>query len=192
MKPIFENVLHEIRTLHATVPEVADFVAFPNDLEPIELKPRHLPCADYFMQELCFKTAEHPLARAFYQAGPEVYWRDTYAGTDVSEDFMQRFGCYCVIGSGGAWISQSMAAYVVVMPSGLHYPWHQHPAEEMYYVLAGEGVFMRKGEANETLTAGNSVIHASNQPHALETRDQPVMAYVVWRNHLGIKPVLTG
>lgn len=35
------------------------------------------------------------------------------------------------------------------------------------------------------------MVHKSNQLHALETKDQPLMAYVIWRNHLDSKPVLT-
>lgn len=84
-----------------------------------------------------------------------------------------------------------MSAWVVYMPAGLYYPWHQHPAEEMYFTLAGEGVFMREGCTDETMREGQACLHQSNQPHAFETKDHPIMAYVVWRNGFDIPPVLT-
>ncbi len=195
MNPLLTTLLDEIHTLHTTVPEVAEFVAFPDDLQPLDLSPRHLPCADHFRAEVCFQNAEHPLAQVLYQAGSVAHWGDSYAGSGASADFMQRFSCYCLIGSGGIWTSATMAAYMVAMPADFYYPWHQHPAEELYYVLAGEGVFKRQeqvGEVSVNLNVGDSAFHASNQPHALETQAQPVMAYVVWRNHLGIKPVMIG
>ena len=61
----------------------------------------------------------------------------------------------------------------------------------MYLVLAGQARFMREGAAPETLSAGETSFHASNQPHAMETADHSVMAYVTWRNHLDTPPVLT-
>ncbi len=191
MAPAFEHLLNEIRTLHETDSLVGDFVSFATDLRPIDHSPRHLPCADHFLSEPIFKHAQLPLAKAFYDAAPDAHWLEPYSSNMIGEDFVQRFGCYCVIGESGAWLSDELSAYVVAMPAGLHYPWHHHPAEEMYYVLAGEGIFMREGEPDEVLKPGGCVVHASNQPHALETTHQPIMAYVLWRNHLKDKPVLT-
>ena len=133
----------------------------------------------------------HPFAKAFLEASPVAFWRDTYAGTDIGQDFMDRFGCYCLIGEGGAYHSAQMLGFVVYMPPGLYYPWHHHPAEEMYVVLAGEANFHRENAPSEILTRGQTSFHASNQPHAMETREHSVLAYVVWRNGSGIKPVLT-
>lgn len=132
-----------------------------------------------------------PLVRAVLQASDEAFWRLTYAGTHIGQDFLDRFGCFCLIGSGGGWISAQISAYFVYMPPGLYYPWHHHPAEEIYHVLAGEAEFFRDGEAAEVLRAGDSSLHASNQPHATQTHDRGFMAYVVWRNNLTTPPVLT-
>jgi quercetin dioxygenase-like cupin family protein len=184
-------LLEEIKRTHASSAALAAFCPFADDLIDIPLAPRNLPCAEYMYQNAAFRDAEHPLARAFYNAGPDAHWRETYRNTDIGTDFMDRFGCYCAVGEGGAWKSAKMASYVVTMPPKLHYPWHHHPAEEMYLVLAGEATFLRDGEAAEQLGVGDSSFHASNQPHAMTTGDAPVMAYVVWRNNLGIKPVLT-
>ena len=180
-----------LRAVHRDHPALRDFVAFPDDLEPRPVAPRHMPCADLAYADPVFQMAEHPLARAFLEAGPVAWWRDTYVDTDIGADFMARFGCYCAIGGGGAWTSRKMAGYVVTMPAGLDYTWHHHPAEEMYLVLAGEAEFYREGEVAEVLRAGDTSFHASMQPHAMATKDSPVMCYVTWRNHLDTPPVLT-
>ena len=73
----------------------------------------------------------------------------------------------------------------------LWYPWHQHPAEEMYSVISGEAEFMRHGRENRVLREGQSCEHHSNQPHAMQTSGKPVLAWVVWRNHFDVAPVLT-
>ncbi|MEM7438464.1 MAG: dimethylsulfonioproprionate lyase family protein [Pseudomonadota bacterium] len=187
----FDLLLDALRDAHANHPKLAEFVAFPDDLTPLEMEPRHLPCADYVYNDALFAAAQMPLAQAFLQAGPDAFWRDTYAQTDIGEDFLNRFGCYCAIGAGSPWKSEKMSGFVTMMPPGLYYTWHHHPAEELYVVLAGEAEFYREGEPPETLREGDTSFHASNQPHAMETKDSSVMCYVTWRNHLGIKPVLT-
>ena len=56
---------------------------------------------------------------------------------------------------------------------------------------AREAAFHREGDPTEVLRPGGTSFHASNQPHAMETTDSPVMCYVTWRNHLDTPPVLT-
>ena len=57
-------------------------------------------------------------------------------------------------------------------------------------VISGEAVFKREGHADEVLSQGQSMFHESNQPHAIETFDTPMLSLVAWRNHLHIPPVL--
>lgn len=190
--PTFHVLLEQAQAAHHEFAALSQFCEFPQDLREVAVERRHLPCANFMDDDATLKAQEtHPFARAFLDASPHAYWRDTYAGTDIGSDFMDRFGCYCLIGPEGAYRSDQMLGFVVYMPPGLWYPWHQHPAEEMYLVLAGQAEFLREGAEPETLGAGQTSFHASNQPHAMETRDQSVLAYVIWRNGFGIKPVLT-
>ena len=47
------------------------------------------------------------------------------------------------------------------MPAGLYYPWHQHPAEEMYLCLAGEAVFKKDGAPDQHMGEGGVTLHVS-------------------------------
>jgi len=190
--PAFTHLLNEARRAHQTHPDLAGFVGFPDDLAEQPMTPFSIPAADLLARETgLFGTGQAAFRDAFTAAGPDALWRETYKDTDIGPDFMDRFGCYCLIGPGAPWTSARMAGFVVYMPAGLHYPWHHHPAEEMYLVLAGEALFLREGARPETLCAGDTSFHAANQPHAMQTGAHPVMAYVTWRNHLEVPPVLT-
>ncbi|WP_300515048.1 dimethylsulfonioproprionate lyase family protein [Aliiroseovarius sp.] len=190
----WRTLLSAARTAHDRIPALGNFCPFPEDLRPAEPAPHHIPASDLLVADrgLYAGDATRPLRDAFTAVAPIAQWRETYRGTGIGEDFLSRFGCYCLIGQGGAWRSGRMAAYVVYMPPGLHYPWHHHPAEEQYLVLGGEARFMRGGEPDEVLRPGDVSFHASNQPHAMETGDHPVMAYVLWRNGFQTAPVLSG
>jgi mannose-6-phosphate isomerase-like protein (cupin superfamily) len=59
-------------------------------------------------------------------------------------------------------------------PNGGQVPWHNHPQEEVYVILEGEGE-MCIGEERRTLRAGQSVYIPSNKYHQLtNTGDEPM------------------
>ena len=190
-REVWDRLLAEAKAMHEADEALTEFCPFPDDVTPQEVSYFHIPPHDLLIEETGFLDPETPIRRAFIDAGALAKWRETYKGTDIGDDFMNRFGCYCLIGEGGAFHSDQMAAWVVYMPPHLHYPWHHHPGEEMYRVIGGEGRFMRKGMPDEWLKTGDACEHASNQPHALDTEDSPIMAYVVWRNGFETPPVLT-
>jgi hypothetical protein len=188
----WDDLLEAVRTAHANSPELQAFCDFPTDLQPQKVTPFHIPPAALMAAETGLFSDHHTALRdGFITCGPHAQWRETYKDTDIGQDFMDRFGCYNLIGQGGAFSSAQMWAWVVYMPPGLHYPWHHHPGEEIYLVLGGEAAFMRAGDATEMLRAGQVSQHGPNQPHAMETHDHPVMALVVWRNGFDTPPVLT-
>ena len=188
--PAFETLLNAARQTHADTPALQAFVAFPDDLTPQTVTPHDIPARKLMVEETAWPdTALHPLAQAYITAASDAHWRETYKDTDIGADFMDRFACYALIGPQAPWTSQTMFGFVVYMPAGLWYPWHHHPAEELYFVLAGEGEFLKHCEPSETLRAGQASYHASGQSHALRTHDHPIMAYVLWRNHFDTPPV---
>lgn len=188
----FRSLLEMTRHAHNTTDALRNFCPFPTDLKPAEWVKHIRPAAALCAAESgWWSDPVHPLTSAFLKAGPEAQWREPYLPEDIGQDFCDRFGCYCLIGSGGPWHSQTMRAFVVYMPPNLWYPWHQHPAEELYFVLAGEGEFLRDGHTPKVLRAGESCFHESGQSHALCTHDKPVLAYVLWRNNFDVPPVLT-
>lgn len=191
-RDIWDHILSELAQAHGATPSTRAFAPFPTDVAPQTVDAFHIPAAELFVADRQLQTGPFAkLAQGLVAASPHATWRETYKDTDIGDDFMTRFGCYCIIGGGGAFTSAQLWAWVVYMPAHLHYPWHHHPAEEMYLVLSGEAEFHRHGEPSETLRTGDTSYHASNQPHAMTTLGHPVMALVMWRNGFETPPVLT-
>ncbi len=187
-----EKLLQELQELHQTNEQLQAFCEFPNDITVQNIQPHHMGACDLFAQETdLFGEVYAQFNSRLHALAPIAYWRDTYAGTNISDDFRKAFGCYCLIGSKGFFQSDQMHSYMVYMPAGLYYPWHQHPAEELHLCLAGEAVFKKGSQEDRILRAGEVIIYSSSQPHATETHDHPVLCYVVWRNELTTRPVLT-
>ena len=117
-------------------------------------------------------------------------WRETYRGRSDQTAFMDRLGCFSIIGEDGPYGSEQLRGFVVYMPPRLYYPWHAHPAEEAYLVISGTAAFRREGHVAERLSEGQVMMHTTDQAHAIETFDEPMLSLVVWRNHLSIAPHL--
>lgn len=187
-----DEILDEIRAMHEASAEMNAFCKFPDQVTHQPVTARHMGAKDHFAREKgLFGDTFGNIKDIFLELGEKAYWRDTYAGTQISDRFMDQFGCYSLIGKNGFFNCTTMNSWMVYMPAGLYYPWHHHPAEEMYLCLAGEAVFKKQGFEDVTLRQGGIAFHQSNQPHAMETLDHPVLCYVVWRNEFTTNPVLT-
>lgn len=191
-RAVWQTLIEEARRMHLAHEKLTAFCPFPDDLQQQDVAVHRIGAADLLEADGgLFASGSTGLRDAFAAASPFAKWRETYKHTDIGDDFLNRFGCYCLIGAGGAFHSAQMWAYVVYMPAGLHYPWHHHPGEEAYVVLGGEAEFFRHGDAPKVLTEGGISVHGPNQPHAMTTGEHPVMAYVVWRNGFDVGPQLT-
>ncbi len=189
----WQTLLQLARAAHADHPDLRAFCDFPDDLSRLPANQHRIPATDLLEAETgLISDDRHSAFRdGFIGCAPLADWRQTYKDTNIGADFLNRFGCYELIGLEGTFHSHQMRGFVVYSPADLHYPWHHHPAEELYLVLAGEAEFCIHGEKPKTLRPGDTTYHASMVPHAMTTHDHPVMAYVLWRGNLMDPPVLT-
>lgn len=191
-RQVWDTLLSEVRKAHAAHADLRAFCAFPTDVTPQEVAAYHTPAATLMADDPNLTTTTYaPLRDAILAAAPFAQWRDFYKDTDIGDDFMSRFGCYCIIGDGGAFTSDAIRAWIVYMPAHLPYPLHHHVGEETYLIIAGAATFHAHGAPPKTLSAGDTVFHASNQPHATDTHDSPMLALVLWRNGFDGAPMLT-
>ena len=190
MMDAFDRLLKETHKVCTSHPDLRAFCDVPAGLTRQDMVAADHPVRSLMEADPGTTDATYaPLRDAFVAAGPTALWRQTYRDTGIDAQFLDRFGCYALVGGGGAFAASDFSAFVVYMPAGLHYPWHHHPAEEIYLVIAGHATFSAKGRAAEKLRPGQTSFHATNQPHAMTTTDSPVMALVMWRGDLMTKPV---
>jgi mannose-6-phosphate isomerase-like protein (cupin superfamily) len=75
-----------------------------------------------------------------------------------------------------------MAIYVNFLDMNSHYPWHNHEAEELYFIVSGEAKFEKGNEAPVILKPEDTCFHKSNQPHRITTTDKKILSFVIWKN----------
>lgn len=191
-KAFFNVALDEIKKLHNSQAVLDEFSKLPDDFNWQELKPINIPGAQLMTEDTSLITAQYQKLRdAFIAPWKDAHWLETYRDTNISKDFLSRFACYELYGHEGHFHTEKMRGFLVYSDANLYYPWHHHPAEELYFIIAGEASFATEGNAPKLLKPGDTVFHESNQPHNMQTHDSGVLAYVLWRNEFDVAPVLT-
>lgn len=192
MQSLFEETLAQVKKLHETNETIQNFSTFPSQFDWANLTAFPISGAKLMRHDKSLETDQNAdLRDAFIAPWEYANWRETYRDTDIGEDFMSRFACYELFGHEGHFHTEQMRGFLVYSDANLYYPWHHHPAEELYYIIAGEASFATEGNEPKLLKPGDTVFHESNQPHNMQTHEGGVLAYVIWRNGFDIAPVLT-
>ncbi len=122
------------------------------------------------------------LARAVAAAAPLLAWRQTYDPSEVAASFLERYGWCELIGATGPIPSAALAAGVLLLGPGTHYPPHAHVAEELYVPLSGTAQWSRgHGGDFESRQPGEPIFHASGESHAMRTGAAPLLALYLWQ-----------
>ena len=129
-----------------------------------------------------------PLCTMLCQAAPDLEWRQTYTQADVLSGaieaaFLDHYGWCEVLGPRAATRSDGMASGFLLLGPQTHYPSHRHESEELYLPLSGTAWWWQgAGEGQwQQRQPGALIHHASFEPHAMRTDDDPLLALYIWR-----------
>ena len=128
-----------------------------------------------------------PVLRTFAAAAPTLHWVQTaeYVAT-LSQHFLDNYGYVRVIGPGGLVESSVVTAGLGVWGAGLHYPRHEHPAEETYHLLYGSASFQRDADPWVDRAVGESVHHEPWQHHAQRFGEATCILSWAWTGDVAV------
>ena len=121
-----------------------------------------------------------PLIEALCRAAPSLTWRQTYTLADIDADFLSNYGYTEIIGPAAPRYSQRLAAGFLLLGPRTHYPRHRHEAEEIYVPLSGEAEWLQGDGVWRQRSPGSLIHHAGDEPHAMRTAAEPLLALYVW------------
>jgi hypothetical protein len=115
-------------------------------------------------------------------------WRQTYTlaqlGGRVGARFLENYGWAELVSPGAITGAVQISCGVLVLGPDTFYPPHRHEAEEIYLPLAGTAEW-RQGEDAASWRRrppGILIHHSSEEPHAMRTGEQPLLAIYLWRS----------
>ena len=149
-----------------------------------------LPVLHYFEAslQLCDDATAH--VRAPLEAvRTALHWRRNSAYANA--DFLDGYG-YCeLLGPAGHARDVSVAMGILLLAPRITYPPHAHHARETYVVVAGRAQWCQGDGSWRVRLPGDRIEHASSEPHAMRTTDEPLLAAYLWHDHLHEPACLT-
>ncbi len=167
----------------AAIPEACAFCPPPQpDLPEKPQAPQTLPVLSLLPSLPALASpATRPLVEAICAVSAILRWQQSYGAAEVGEDYLSRYGWFNLVSPEGPFASAELRLSFGVWDKGLVYPRHWHAPEEAYVVLAGGARFFSDGRPPRNCGPVDVIIHHSNQPHAIDMHDTPLLAMALWK-----------
>lgn len=116
------------------------------------------------------------------RAACSLEWRQTYASHEISTDFLQNYGWTELMGRRAPIDASRVACGFLLLGPSTLYPRHGHEAEEVYLPLSGTARWQQGDAVWREKPPGTLIHHARNEPHAMHTGAEPLLALYLWRS----------
>lgn len=126
---------------------------------------RHSPAADIALHLLSVQRS--------------LPWVYHYTPRSADEDLGDRIAFAELAGPDGAMSAPHCRVGFTVVAERTIYPMHSHPAVELYLVLGGTAKWQTP-TSDRCVPPGEFLLHRSNEPHAMRTFDEPLLALWSW------------
>lgn len=128
------------------------------------------------------------VARAFALVEPALAWTQNpnYSDAKMGQGYMAGYAYCDFIGPRGLMDSPQVAMGVMILGPGRLYPDHNHPAAEMYHVVAGTADWSRDGGAFAAKPPGSAIYHAPWVRHAMRINRETLLALYGWVGEVAV------
>jgi hypothetical protein len=153
-------------------------------LDATVLPTRQVRAEQYLRAALQLASSDtRPICARIDRLAGGLQWRQNpnYAGADFLDGY-----AYCeLMGPHGHLQHADVALGLLLLGPRVTYPEHAHPAAETYGVIAGRAEWLQGDRIWRRRTPGDLIRHATMEPHAMRTADEPLLAAYLWQDHLG-------
>lgn len=124
-----------------------------------------------------------PLRHALEDVGPFLSW----SGGDYERPggLADRYAFVEVVGPDGVLPAEALRFGFYLQAPETHYPSHSHAAEEFYLPVSGTALWQKDSGPFDAVAPGRIIHHVPFQRHAMQTRDEPMLAMWIWTGDLG-------
>ena len=186
---MIDELLRRIAEFHRSRPRVPEFPmvapvldALDNARCPEAVEPRLLPVVGHLdAVERSGDAAIDAVLHEFLRLAPVLPWRQTvgYLGV-MSRNYLDNTGYVQLLGPNSIVEHAHVRVGIGVWGPHLHYPAHQHEAEELYHVLAGEPSFSGPDGVRRATRPGDAVHHEPWQVHSQDFGATPTVLLYCW------------
>lgn len=110
-------------------------------------------------------------------------WTYHYVPRSAAEELGDRIAFAELIGPDGPLLAPHCRVGFTLLAEQTIYPLHNHPAVELYLVLAGNAQWSTP-TSERRVPPGDLVLHKSDESHSMRTFDEPLLALWAWRGDI--------
>lgn len=135
------------------------------------------PSSPYPVLTAVAQLSDTPLGLAFSPIASEVPWRPSDRITDGGTQTV-------VCDLTESLDSRDVRVGLTLLDAHRSYPTHQHPPQELYYVISGDAWWRFGGAVDEVVVPADSLLYNHpNDLHAMRCDNQPLLAlWVLWND----------
>ena len=174
-------------------PRLDPFLAeWPGEAPSRPVTPHSLPVLKYRpVLESTAPAWARSVTGELFRLAPVLHWGQSYPSSAVGAQFLDNYGWTEVAGLHGPIPSEHVAIGFLMLGPATLYPRHWHEAEEIYVAVSGTAAWQRGDGVWLDKPPGSVIVHERNEPHAMRTSIEPMLALYLWRSaRLGQRPRL--
>ncbi|MGB7206588.1 MAG: dimethylsulfonioproprionate lyase family protein [Anderseniella sp.] len=180
MKEIYEAYANTWRSVGAKE------IALQIDNLKIDICKDPSPVSSHMKRDLdiALKNATHfpKLQQLLITHGDKLTWAQS--NFEMPDTFVGKFDVVRLAGPTGMVHNTEIAFGFYLQQADAAYPSHWHEAVEDYLVVSGTGLWQTDDDAFHPRPPGSYIQHASNQPHAMTTQSEPLLAMWFWQGNI--------
>lgn len=157
---------------------------------PVPEEPVLLEGCKHIDAALAARGGDHliqSMVDASSQISHQAVWRNKYSRSPGLEDLFENFAFCDFVGPNGWTHSDVVTLGLVLLGPNTYYPFHEHPARELYFLLSGASEWAVDFGPFILREPGTWLLHEEMQPHAMNSGDSPMLAISVWRGEIDAK-----
>lgn len=124
------------------------------------------------------------LVRALREAAPRLRWTDPYSHREDQRALRAGYFVTTLVGSASRTaalaVDDTASVFLTVQAPHLLYPRHAHLAPELYCAVAGTADWQKGDAPFGPQPPGSWMVHPPWMSHAMQTRDEPLVALAIW------------
>ena len=157
-------------------------------------KPQDLPLVEKYFKQTVDMGGDNPmgdLGRALYADAEQLEWFTMYHSYEEDKrlaDLHKNYVIARIAGPGGSWFAEDLTTAITIQGPNTFYPQHAHRQREVYGVIGGNAEWQRGAEPWVVRPSGDLIYHSSGLRHALQTREEPLLAFASWIDHVKETP----
>lgn len=144
------------------------------------------------LEEACRDTGGYGstaagICDAVMAAADQLHWvspSGIYLDQPESEALSQVFAYTTVIGGGCPLEAEGVYMGLSLQGPDILYPSHAHQAEELYWIVGGNGDWKTGIDPWHPVEPGEIIVHPTGIRHAMQTNQAPLLTVWAWWRHI--------